>query len=270
MNLHISVIALLIFGSLLADHQVHCRVLEDVDNSIETTNEHQQQQQPQPGRSRFEQDWIKFTKAPEQKILQTLGTPVEIVCEVMGSQVPTIQWVVGHLPLSELDSLESNIISESSSTSIVRVRSIHIVDHMLSEPRTYTCIGRTGPKVVYASTTVYPATDLKDLVQVRDKPFLGPHKPRIIYNEKMHLDLEGSNIVLPCKVHARPRAEVFWMNVEGKLIEQNHRFKVLPNGDLLISDIKWEDMGTYKCIARNSVGKDTADTFIYPVLREEQ
>lgn len=136
---------------------------------------------------------------------------------------------------------------------------------MLSEARTYTCVGRTGSKTVYASTIVYPQSDLKDLVQVREKPFMGHVKPRIVYSERMHLDLVGSNVVLPCKVHARPRAEVFWMNDEGNLIEQNQRFKLLPSGDLLIADLKWEDMGAYKCIARNALGKDTADAFIYPV-----
>lgn len=142
---------------------------------------------------------------------------------------------------------------------------MHIIDHVLNEPRTYTCVGRTAGKTIYASTTVYPQSDLKELMQVRDKSFLTSMKPHIVYSERMHLDLVGSNVVLPCKVHARPRAEVFWMTEDGSLIEQNQRFKLLPSGDLLIADIKWEDMGAYKCLARNALGKDTADTFVYPV-----
>ncbi|EDW34760.1 GL12728 [Drosophila persimilis] len=63
---------------------------------------------------------------------------------MMGSQVPSIQWVVGHMPLSEIENLESNVVSEDAASAIVRVRSVHIIDHMLSEPRTYTCVGRTG------------------------------------------------------------------------------------------------------------------------------
>lgn len=136
---------------------------------------------------------------------------------------------------------------------------------MLSEPRTYTCVGRTGSKTVYASTIVYPQTDFKDLVQIREKPFRGPFRPRIVYSERMHLDLVGSNVVLPCKVHARPKAEVTWLNDEGNRIEQSHRIKLLPSGDLLITNIKWEDMGAYKCVARNGMGKDSNDVFLYPV-----
>ncbi|XP_073839521.1 ecdysone-inducible gene L2 isoform X2 [Musca autumnalis] len=272
--LHLTILALLVLlGNSRCGSEARA-INDDVDNSIESgvadkPAQSMSSKQSSP-RTRFGQDWIKFTKTPPVKIMQNPGTPVEIVCEVMGSQIPTIQWVVGHLPLSEIDSIESNVISESSASAIVKVRSVHVIDHVLSEPRTYTCVGRTGSKTVYASTTVYPQSDLKELLQLREKPFMGPIRPRIVYSERMHLDLVGSNVVLPCKVHARPRAEVFWMNEEGNLIEQNQRFKLLPSGDLLISDIKWEDMGAYKCIARNAMGKDTADAFIYPVQREAE
>lgn len=78
------------------------RAIEDVDNSIENTGEGDGEGQTEKQRSPFEHDWIKFAKKPPTKLLQTFGQPVEIACEVMGSQVPTIQWVVGHLPLSEV------------------------------------------------------------------------------------------------------------------------------------------------------------------------
>lgn len=157
------------------------------------------------------------------------------------------------------------MISDTSYTAIVKVQSIHIIDHMLSEARTYTCVGRTGTKIIYASTIVYPHAEFKNLIHLREKVFMGPVRPRITYHERMHLELVNSNIVLPCKVHARPKAEIFWTDDEGNSIEQNQRFKVLPSGDLLITKIRWEDMGSYNCIARNAFGTDEADVFIYPV-----
>uniref|UniRef100_A0A1A9UG40 Ig-like domain-containing protein n=3 Tax=Glossina TaxID=44049 RepID=A0A1A9UG40_GLOAU len=265
MNLTYLLLGLLVFASSRGSH---ARAIDDLDNSIEMVDEKPSSQAMLHTRSRLGQDWIRFIKTPPGKIMQTIGSPVEIVCEIMGSQIPTVQWVVGHLPLSEIDSIESNVISESSSSAIVKVRSVHVIDHMLSEPRTYTCVGRTGSKTVYASTIVYPQTDFKDLVQIREKPFRGPFRPRIVYSERMHLDLVGSNVVLPCKVHARPKAEVTWLNDEGNRIEQSHRIKLLPSGDLLITNIKWEDMGAYKCVARNGMGKDSNDVFLYPVQKE--
>ncbi|XP_017469114.1 PREDICTED: neural/ectodermal development factor IMP-L2-like [Rhagoletis zephyria] len=106
MNIHMLLIAQLVLFAAC----IQSRAIDDVDNSIENvgggdaggeTQVHQQ-------RTPFEQDWIKFAKKPPTKLLQTLGQPVEIVCEVMGSQVPTIQWVVGHLPLSEVSCVNRN------------------------------------------------------------------------------------------------------------------------------------------------------------------
>ncbi|XP_017101352.1 neural/ectodermal development factor IMP-L2 [Drosophila bipectinata] len=266
MNLHVCALALLLFGSIAT---VHGRALDivddsnDVDNSIETEPEPEQKSHARP----FDADWLKFTKTPPAKLQQAAGATIEIVCEMMGSQVPSIQWVVGHLPISEIDDLESNQVSEDAPSAIVRVRSVHIIDHMLSEPRTYTCVGRTGSKTIYASTVVHPARSSE--IMAREKQYPGNQKPRIIYTEKTHLDLMGSNILLPCQVHARPRAEITWFNNENQKVVQGHRYKILSTGHLLISDIKWEDMGNYKCLARNVEGHDSADTFVYPVLKEE-
>lgn len=136
---------------------------------------------------------------------------------------------------------------------------------MLSEARTYTCVGRTGSRTIYASTIVYPHAELKDLVHIHEKPFMGPTRPRITYFERIHLELTNLNVVLPCKVHARPKAEIVWTTGDGKTVEHNQRFKLLPSGDLLITQIRWEDMGGYVCIARNALGTDSADVFLYPV-----
>ncbi|KAH8303567.1 hypothetical protein KR018_003483, partial [Drosophila ironensis] len=265
MNLHVCALALLLFGSIATVRGRAVDIVDDsndVDNSIETEPESEREEKP---RNRFiDADWLKFTKTPPAKLQQQPGQTIEIACEMMGSQVPSIQWVVGHLPVSEIDNLESNLVSEDAPSAIVRVRSVHIIDHMLSESRTYTCVGRTGSKTIYASTVVHPARTTE--IVPREKQYPGPQKPRIIYTEKTHLDLMGSNVLLPCKVHARPRAEVTWYNNENQKVTSGHRYRVLPTGDLLISDIKWEDMGNYKCSARNTEGHDTADTFVYPVL----
>lgn len=101
----------LLLAMLVLSHSYgsEARAIDDVDNSIEAGgggggDEPSQRSSSSSSlpRTRFGQDWIKFTKTPPAKILQTLGSPVEITCEVMGSQVPTIQWVVGPVSLSEV------------------------------------------------------------------------------------------------------------------------------------------------------------------------
>jgi hypothetical protein len=39
----------------------------------------------------------------------------------------------------------------------------------------------------------------------------------------------------------------------------------MPSGDLVISEIRWADMGKYTCVAENKLGRDTATTFLYPL-----
>ncbi|XP_076308136.1 zwei Ig domain protein zig-2-like [Tachypleus tridentatus] len=41
--------------------------------------------------------------------------------------------------------------------------------------------------------------------------------------------------------------------------------QVLDNGDLLIRNIRWEDVGIYTCTAQNDLGSDMTLTFLYPV-----
>ncbi|XP_055911856.1 neural/ectodermal development factor IMP-L2 isoform X1 [Eupeodes corollae] len=256
MNKPVLIIALLICGALDAQS----RAIDDLDNnSIE--DERPRPRNPAP-------DGFRKVSMPPPEIMQKLGTPVEIVCEIGGSPAPTIQWVAGHESLPEMDSFEMNTLIESSPSEIVNVRSVHVIDHILSEPKVFTCVGRSGSKIVYGSTTVYPPTESKELIHFGNKALARPRKPIITFNHVTHIDFIGTNVVLPCKAYARPHAELFWMGKEGLITEQSNRFKILDSGELLISNLKWEDMGTYKCVARNSVGKAVAETFVYPLLRD--
>lgn len=257
MNKPVLIIALLILGAIDAQS----RAIDDIENnSIEV--ERPRSRSPAP-------DGFRKASMPPPQILQKLGSPVEIVCEVGGTPAPTIQWIVGHDALPELDSYELNSLSESSPTEIVNVRSVYVIDHILTEPKVFTCVGQSGSKTVYGSTTVYPPTESKELIHFGNKALARPRKPIITFNHVTHIDFIGSNIVLPCKAYARPHAEIFWMGKEGLMItEHSKRYKVLDSGELLISNLKWEDMGTYKCVARNSVDKAVAETFVYPLLRD--
>ena len=40
--------------------------------------------------------------------------------------------------------------------------------------------------------------------------------------------------------------------------------RLLTNGDLLIRDLAFSDMGMFKCIVRNDFGEDMKETFVYP------
>lgn len=246
--------SMILLGALLALSigGAYCRAIDDMDNSIQPVSEYDNS------------DWVEMSKAPEAIVHQTDGQSIELDCEVMGSPTPTIHWIRGSSNRSPINDYKSNVISEGSSSSIIRVRSILVIDHPLQADTTYTCVGKSGGRTVYSSTTV------KRSMNALRVPFESviPRKVKIIYNYPIVLEQIGSNVVLPCKAIGRPRPEVYWMISDEIVTGQDPRIKVLPTGELLIANLKWEDMGAYKCIARNSVSNDTTETFIYPLKKE--
>lgn len=245
-------------------------------------------------------EWVKMTKIPPTKIPHQYGSSVELECIAMGSPPPSIQWVVGDKPMPSVSCVhtpqQSNfnliaVIAASNSTDLpfsilflfflaqndidsnaittgdlnARATTVSrlVIDRMTASDRTFTCVAQSGGKIAHATTTVYP-TENSGLMPMVDN---GPKKTRIVSYYTTLLSTIGENVILPCQATGRPFPEFYWTNQNDDIIgEQNPRIKVLPNGDLMILQLKWSDMGTYTCTARNAVSKDTAETFLYPFV----
>lgn len=142
-----------------------------------------------------------------------------------------------------------------------------VIDRVTENERTFTCVGRAGEKVDQATTVVYASDKKPSFLTLAGSNgvLAGPRKSRIVQHYTTLLSSIGSNVVLPCRVTGRPMPDIFWLNTEGEVIGPKHdRFKVMPNGGLMIAQLEWNDMGTYTCIARNQLAKDVAETFVYP------
>lgn len=156
-----------------------------------------------------------------------------------------------------------------------RARSISrlIVERSSVAEKEFTCVGRAGSKTVFASTKL-PAGDTNSIT---DMLSLGAassmhttKKARILSFYRTIFAPIGKTVILPCKATGRPTAEILWLDAEQNIIDaSNTRQKVLQNGDLLISPLRWSDMGTYTCIARNAISKDSAETFLYPSVSSD-
>lgn len=143
-----------------------------------------------------------------------------------------------------------------------------IIDRASSSDRDFTCVGRAGSKTDHATATVLGVASGKTHNLTELLAIDGPKKPRIVLFYTAIFELMGSSVVLPCNTAGRPYPEIFWLDQDEEMINGNNegRVRVLPTGDLLITDLKWSDMGSYTCIARNPAGKDSIATFVYPVL----
>ncbi|CAG9790037.1 unnamed protein product [Diatraea saccharalis] len=133
----------------------------------------------------------------------------------------------------------------------------------------YTCVGTSGLKRHLASTSIYTVEDddegnlftLQSLFRKPSKPIITDY-----YNE-LFQDI-GSSVVLPCRHNSNTATQVFWIDNDDKPIFGNPRMKVLPSGDLLITNLRWEDMGNFTCTVKNAYGKESVDTFVYPTKKQ--
>lgn len=77
------------------------------------------------------------------------------------------------------------------------------------------------------------------------------------------LEFLGSSARLMCRAEGKPRPLIKWLAPDELAIDSS-RHKIEENGDLLITNINWDDMGGYTCIAENNYGQDKIVTFLYP------
>ncbi|XP_022251411.1 zwei Ig domain protein zig-2-like [Limulus polyphemus] len=89
---------------------------------------------------------------------------------------------------------------------------------------------------------------------------------RIYMWTRFRFERQGNDVQLFCRSSELPESYVTWSRgEENAQLENGEKYMILNNGDLIIRDISWEDMGIYTCNARNAFGSDTALAFLYPV-----
>lgn len=185
----------------------------------------------------------------------------------------------------QADEFSSNVISEAATGGVGRVRARLFLDHIHSVgDHRFTCIGQVGGQVVHATTTVktssseifpanvnvhhrggIPAMELLNRYGMGTAP--GPVIPRISLWYNVLLEKIGNPVILPCEAYGQPHPQVYWLDNNNNMVgKHDPRFKTLPNGSLLITNLKWDDMGEFHCVAKNDLGKDTKGTFVYPML----
>jgi len=65
---------------------------------------------------------------------------------------------------------------------------------------------------------------------------------------------ESDTVVIFCSVTGKPTAQISWTNVYGSL--PSDRAKVTSDGLMQIKDVRLEDAGKYRSMAKNLLGND--------------
>ncbi|VVD05770.1 unnamed protein product, partial [Leptidea sinapis] len=68
--------------------------------------------------------------------------------------------------------------------------------------------------------------------------------------------VDGSEAVLKCRVFGAPKPVVKWMRDDVDVT--GGKYNITPEGDLVIPDVSYTDVGTYQCYAKNKFGEKSA------------
>lgn len=77
-------------GTILAHGQI---IDDELENSLSPGVDSLENSKSKP-----QIDWVKISEAPPPKVVQIVGTTIELECEAVGSPAPVIYWVRGSSP----------------------------------------------------------------------------------------------------------------------------------------------------------------------------
>lgn len=179
-------------------------------------------------------------------------------CRATGSPAPAIAWYrEGEFtPHPELNNNNNNGLGET----VARLRLPCASDERQTAGR-YECRARAGRHELSAVTEVHVAEWAGgDLCEEGGRPEVGSWSPTLMV-------VEGRTAVLRC----RPMRSVLdmvtvWTNDRGEVLgARGERHAVTGEGDLVVRDVSFQDMGTYTCTLSNASGSDSVKTFLYPL-----
>ncbi|XP_063311337.1 muscle, skeletal receptor tyrosine-protein kinase [Pelobates fuscus] len=164
--------------------------------------------------------------------LETLDALVEEVatfmCAVDSYPQSEITWTRNNIPIRLFDTRYS--IRESGQL-------LTILSVEESDDGVYCCLAKNG---------VGDSAESCGAFQVKMKPKIT--RPPI--NVKL---IEGVKAVLPCNTLGNPKPSVSWIKGEHA-VKENARIAILESGSLRIQKVQREDVGQYRCLAKNSLG----------------
>ena len=88
--------------------------------------------------------------------------------------------------------------------------------------------------------------------------------PQIMEHYQNYLLEIGYDAHLKCLTIGRHSTT--WLTPTDEPIDTNNdKYQLKPDGSLIIRELDFMDMGTYRCLVKNEFGSDQIETFVYPV-----
>lgn len=210
------------------------------------------------------------TKSGEIKAFP--GETIELECEASGTPQPVIQFY-DHASMLSKNEIFSNDILDSSYSALINAKGK--LRFVAKKSEVIFCKATSGSKTAHAAIKIFVSAsklnflsnevfdyDIQEVSTINKSPI-------ITFFDTVYLELIGNNVILPCASSGARDDETIWLNVNEEVIKyglEGDKYTLMPFGHLKIKNIEWSDMGTYTCIVRNSFGKDSITTFLYPMM----
>jgi len=201
---------------------------------------------------------VKFKTVPPARVDVRKTGEIVLTCSATGSPAPSVSWFKDDLFVPHLD-FELKEESSSLGETVSQLRIPCLTD---SEVGKYECRARAGKKEASVVTEVNVVEYSENLCGEEGKPEITMWRPTLMVEEK-------SRIVLPCRTKHPQEVEVSWTKGPSDSLGNDVRFVVKENGDLVISDVTWTDMGQYTCTVTNPRGSTSIQTFLYPIAHAQ-
>ncbi|MFH4973419.1 hypothetical protein AB6A40_000128 [Gnathostoma spinigerum] len=213
-----------------------------------------------------ESPFVRFTKLPEAVALRA-GESLELACEAIGVPPPVISWTLnGKLHVTNND---FNIFEKLHNIGLKTVQSGVTASKIIAPCVTkkhqgiYKCIASNGHKSIETQTNV-------KIIGISKCSTLEPSRPIINMWTDGRFERSGAAAQLFCRSYGSPKPQITWYDEDKNLLNHNSNFQVLSNGDLMIYNAQWADLGVYTCVASNKYGEDRVPVFFYPTEPEKE
>lgn len=214
---------------------------------------------------------LRIHGKPPKTLRLVEGDSDYLECQAGGTPAPSIHWLKdGNLiPQSEISHEHSPKSTASDGTNSKGRINVSFANARLyldclsvQDEGEYTCVAENPYQRISTSTTL---TVLSSDEEIECENSQG-QAPRITFWTKAMIGTQGQEAKFVCRVDGYPRPNIRWQGPQGEELasEDVEKYQILPEGDLIIKDLSWTDMGNYHCTAENVHGTAKAEVFLYP------
>ncbi|KAI1306069.1 Neural/ectodermal development factor IMP-L2 [Halotydeus destructor] len=226
---------------------------------------------------------LRLRSTPEPEVILPASSSHVLECEAGGNPPPMIHWLKDGKRINQnMDELLGNSdnsekMAEEGVLGLSFTRSKLYLDcAQADDAAIYTCVAENAfsrmsahseVKVINARDTENEEEDNSVALCLTKKSYGAP--ARIHMWTRTRLEVIGSEAKIFCRSSGSPQPTIAWLGPDESPVESSDKYDVLEDGDLLIKDLSWSDMGGYTCIASNVNGADRSMTFLYPTAPEK-